>query len=73
MSVVAFKGKQLLTAADLSDRHMGREVRIGDIEGVLITLDPRRGEVVVGLMVGGSRALFALDPGAAVEVGRKPR
>ena len=63
----------VLTAADLSDRHMGREVRIRDVEGVLVALDPRRAEVVVGLMVGGSRALFALDPRAAVEVGRKPR
>jgi hypothetical protein len=71
-TVLAFQHRRLIRAAELSDRHMRREVRIGNVEGVLVALDPRPREVVVVLMVGQSRALFELDPSAAVEVGRKP-
>lgn len=69
----AAMSKRLITAADLDDKHMGRRFRIGAIEGV-ITGAFRRGQVVeLHTLVGGSRAWFALEPGAAVEVWRDVR
>jgi hypothetical protein len=70
-NVVPFKGKSLVCAVDLSDRHMGRVVRIGDIEGSLVGLIPSRSRVDVVLIVGGGRAIFPLALDAAVEVGPK--
>jgi hypothetical protein len=70
-NVVPFKGKHLVRAADLTDRHMNRVLRISDIEGSLVGLVPSRTRVDVVLVVGGSRAIFPLAADAAVEVGPK--
>lgn len=71
MTVLAFQQRRLIRASEISDNHMGRHLRIGDVEGVLKVLDPRRAHVVVVLDVGGLKAEFHLLPGAAVEVGRR--
>lgn len=70
-NVVPFKGKTLVRAAELDDRHMNRSVRIGSVEGPLVGLIPSRLRVDVVLVVGGRRAFFQLDPAAHVEVGPK--
>lgn len=70
-NVIPFKGKTLVRAADLDDRHMNRTVRIGDIEGSLVGIIPGRTRVDLVLVVGGARAFFQLDPNAHVEVGPK--
>ena len=72
MSVHQFQHRRLVRASDLTDRHMGREIRVIDVEGRLVGLDPRNQYVVVVLQVGSSRAVFHLDPSASVEIGRKP-
>lgn len=70
-AVLVFKGKQLVRAEQLEDRHMNRLVRIGDVEGQLVGLVPSRSCVDFVLIVGGSRAIFPLALDAAVEVGPK--
>lgn len=70
-NVVAFKGKNLVRAADLGDGHMGRLVRVRDIEGPLVGLIPTTSAVIAVLIVGGSRAFFPLALDAHVEVGPK--
>jgi len=70
-AVVAFRAKRLVCAAELSDRHMGRVVRIREVEGVLVALVPHHTRIDVALRVGGSHAIFPLDLDAAVEVGPK--
>jgi hypothetical protein len=70
-NVVPFKGKHLVHAADLSDRHMNRVIRIGNVEGPLVGLVPSRSRIDVVLIVGGSRAIFPLALDVAVEVGPK--
>lgn len=72
MSVTNYQHKRLIRAGELDDRHMGRVVRIGDVEGELIGLNPMSREVHIELLIGGSRALFALEHFAEVEVGGKP-
>lgn len=74
MSVLDFQHKRLVRAGDLSDRHMNREVRIGRVEGVLVDFFRVGNEVRLSLHLGTNQApaLFALDPAATVEVGRKP-
>jgi hypothetical protein len=64
--------RRLVTAADLSDRHVGRCVRIGHVEGVLTGIVPRPngGGVDLAVLVGGVRAWFGLEMGAEVEVWR---
>lgn len=59
----------LVTAAELSDRHMGRMLKIGAVEGTLTGIIPRpnSGGVDLVLIVGGARAVFQLDAGAQVE------
>lgn len=61
--------RNLVTAAELSDRHVGRNVRIGQVEGVLTGIVPRPngGGVDLAVIVGGARTWFALEPSAAVE------
>lgn len=71
MTVLAFQQRRLIRACELSDNHMGRHLRIGDVEGVLRVLDPRRTHVVVVLDIGGLKAEFHLLPDAAVEVGKR--
>lgn len=63
-------GHRLITAADLGDRHHGRRIRIGDVEGTLTGSFTIAGVVNLAVIVGGARAWFALEPGAAVEVWR---
>lgn len=70
-AVVAFQHRRLVRAAELSDRHMGRVVRIREVEGQLVGLIPHRTRIDVYLLVGGSRAIFPLALDAAVEVGPK--
>lgn len=70
-AVVAFRAKRLVCAGALSDRHMGRVVRIREVEGVLVGLVPHRDRIDVDLLVGGSHAIFPLALDATVEVGPK--
>lgn len=70
-AVRIFRGKRLMQAGALNERHMGRLVRIGDVEGQLIGLMTSQVRVDVVLIVGGARAIFPLAPDAAVEVGPK--
>ena len=70
-AVRIFRGKRLMKAGSLNERHMGRLVRIGHAEGQLIGLMTSQVRVDVVLIVGGSRAIFPLAPDAAVEVGPK--
>lgn len=72
MSVLDFQHRRLIPAGDLSDSHIGREVRVHNVEGVLIGLYRVANEVRLTLAIGRSNALFALDPAATVEIGRKP-
>lgn len=62
----------LLDASQLGDKHIGRNVRIGDVEGTLTGIVPRPndGGVDLAVLVGGARAWFALSAAAGVEVWR---
>lgn len=68
-SVANHQHKRLVRAIDLTDRHMGRLARIGNVEGVLAAVMTGLTRVDVVLIVGGSRAIFPLDHDAHVEVG----
>ncbi|WP_418061760.1 hypothetical protein [Pimelobacter simplex] len=70
-NVLAFQQRRLVRAGELSDRHMGRIVRIREVEGQLVGLVPHRTRIDVALLVGGAHAIFPLDLDAAVEVGPK--
>lgn len=70
-NVVPFKGKSLVRVTQLADRHMNRDIRIGDVEGSLVGLIPHHNRVDLVLIVGGSRAFFPLALDAHVEVGPK--
>ncbi|MFJ9313772.1 hypothetical protein ACIRN4_06225 [Pimelobacter simplex] len=70
-TVLAFQQRRLVRAGKLSDRHVGRVVRIREVEGVLVALNPHRTRIYVALLVGGSHAIFPLALDAAVEVGPK--
>lgn len=66
-----FQHRRLVTADQILDRHVGREVSIGNVTGVLIGANNMRGRVDLTLMVGKSRAEFMLTADAVVEIGRK--
>lgn len=70
-NVLAFQHKRLVRAAELSERHMSRDVRIGAVEGSLVGLVHSSIRVDVVLVVGGARAIFPLAHDAHVEVGPK--
>jgi len=58
---------RVIRADELTDRHMGRWVKVGDVTGELAALMPVAGTVHLVAIVGGSRAVFALDAGTHVE------
>jgi hypothetical protein len=60
----------LRRADQLNERHMGKNITIGDITGTLTGLIPVANHITLVLIVGGARAFFALDRDAAVEVRR---
>jgi hypothetical protein len=61
----------LRRADQVSDRHMGKTITIGDVTGTLTGLIPVANHITLVLIVGGARAFFALDRDAAVEVWRE--
>lgn len=63
----------LTTAARLNERHMGRTVRIGRVEGELVGLDTSAERVILHVLIGTNRLAseFRLLPGADVEHWRK--
>lgn len=62
--------KRLHHAGDLDSRHVGRMVRVGDVEGHLTGIVPCADRVDLVLIVGGARAIFPLTRDADVEVWR---
>ena len=63
----------LTTAANLDERHMGKLVRIGRVEGELVGLDTSAHRVILHVLIGTNRlpSLFPLLPGDEVEHWRK--
>lgn len=64
----------LRRADALTDRHFGKTVRFGQVEGVLTDILPLPAGkgIVLGLVIGGARAFTdALAPDAVVEVVRR--
>lgn len=68
--MTAASGKRLRRADELTERHMGRVVTVGDVSGILAATMPCADGVVLVLIVGGARAVFPLDRDAVVEVVR---
>ena len=64
------QARRLMTAADLSDKHLGQSVCVGSITGTLTGIIGIRDRVTLAVLVGGSRAWFPLEGGAEVEVWR---
>lgn len=60
-------------ACDLTERHMGCRVDIGAVSGLLASVMPVADQVHIGLIVGGARTWFTLDPETHVNVGPRPR
>jgi len=69
--VTAPRHSRVIRADELSERHMGRWVKVGDVTGELAALLPVAGTVHLVAIVGGARAVFALDGGTHVEHWRK--
>lgn len=59
--------RRMVRASELDDRHKGRTVRIGAVEGVLVSLYGIRDRVDLELEVGGAKAYFQLRGDAEVE------
>lgn len=62
---------RVIRADELTERHMGRLVKVGEVVGELIALVPATGRINLIAIVGGSRAVFPLDPAAHVEHWKK--
>lgn len=62
---------RVVRADELSERHMGRWVRVGDITGTLTGLLPVADQVTLALVVGTCRAWLPVEAGAHVEHWKK--